>query len=89
MSDVSDGFTIHETHGILSQPGFEIGASSDKRGWSSLYASVQHEVPYEGVFNAVDDQLIVLHLDGPATVHLRTPEGEDSRLIPAVQTLDS
>lgn len=82
MSDASDGFTIHETHGILSQPGFEIGASSDKRGWSSLYASVQHEVPYEGAFNAVDDQLIVLHLDGPATVHMRIPEGEDSRLIP-------
>jgi AraC family transcriptional regulator len=43
---------------------------------------VQREIPYEGAFNAVDDQLIVLHLDGPATVHMRIPEGEDSRLIP-------
>lgn len=82
MSGASDGFTVHETHGILSQPGFEISVSSDKRGWSSLYASVQREVPYEGFFNAVDHQLIVLHLDGPATVHRRIPKGEDSRLIP-------
>jgi AraC family transcriptional regulator len=82
MSDASDGFTIHETHGILLQPGFEIGASSDQRGWSSLYASVQREAPYEGAFSAVDDQLLVLHLDGPATVHMRFPSGEDSRLVP-------
>lgn len=82
MSGASDGFTIHETHGILLQPGFEIGASSDKRGWASLYASVQREIPYEGAFNAVHDQLIVLHLDGPATVHMRIPKGEDTRLIP-------
>ncbi len=47
-----------------------------------MYASVQREVPYEGSFNAVDDQLIVLHLDGPATVHRRIPKGEDSRLVP-------
>jgi len=83
MSSASDGFTVHETHRILLQPGFEISVSSDKRGWSSLYASVQREVPYEGCFNAVDHQLIVLHLDGPATVHRRIPKGEDSRLIPA------
>ncbi len=82
MSGASDGFTVHETHGILLQPGFEIGVSSDKRGWSSLYASVQREVPYEGLFDSVDDQLIVLHLDGPATVHRRIPKGEDSHLIP-------
>ena len=82
MSGASDGFTVHETHGILFQPGFEIGVSSDKRGWSSLYASVQREVPYEGLFDFVDDQLIVLHLDGPATVHRRIPKGEDSHLIP-------
>ena len=37
---------------------------------------------YEGFYNAVDDQLIVLHLDGPATVHRGIPKGEDSRLIP-------
>ncbi len=82
MPGASDGFTVHETHRILLQSGFEISVSSDTRGWSSLHASVQREVPYEGFFNAVDDQLIVLHLDGPATVHWRIPKGEDSRLIP-------
>ncbi len=82
MTGASDGFAVHETHRILLQPGFQISVSSDNRGWTSLYASVQREVPYEGFYNAVDDQLIVLHLDGPATVHRGIPKGEDSRLIP-------
>jgi len=30
----------------------------------------------------VDDQLIVLHLDGPVTVHRRVQKGESSRVIP-------
>jgi hypothetical protein len=47
MSGASGGVTIHETHRIPLQLGFEISVSSDKRGWSSLYASVQREVPYE------------------------------------------
>jgi len=38
MSGASDGFTVHETHRILLQPGFEIDVASDKQGWSSLYA---------------------------------------------------
>ncbi len=32
MSSASAGFTVHETHGILLQPGFEISVSSDERG---------------------------------------------------------
>jgi AraC family transcriptional regulator len=37
-------------------------------GWASLYASAQHEKPYEDQYAAVDDHLIVLHLSGPVAV---------------------
>ena len=81
MPSASTGFTIRETHGILSRPGNEIEISSDKVAWPSLYASLQREVPFEDSFKAVPDHLIVLHLDGPVMVHRRIPNGESSRLI--------
>jgi AraC family transcriptional regulator len=83
MPPASDGFTVRETHGILTRRGVRVLASSDHRGWSSLYASVQRETPFEAACDAVDDQLIVLHLDGLVPVHRRAAKGEASRLIPA------
>jgi AraC family transcriptional regulator len=82
MPTKSSTFTVRETHGMLRRPGVRVCASSDDREWSSLYASEQLEIPFEQSFNAVDDQLIVLHLDGPITVHRRVQKGESSRLIP-------
>jgi AraC family transcriptional regulator len=64
----AEPFRVQETHGILSRPENKIRASSDRFGWSSLYASAQREIPYEGLFPAVKDQLIVMHLDGPVAV---------------------
>jgi AraC family transcriptional regulator len=61
-------FRVEETHGILTRPENRIRASSDRFGWTSLYASAQREIPYEGFFPAVKDQLIVLHLDGPVPI---------------------
>lgn len=61
-------FRVEETHGILTRPENRIRASSDRFGWTSLYASAQREIPYEGHFPAVKDQLIVLHLDGPVPI---------------------
>jgi AraC family transcriptional regulator len=61
-------FGVAETHGILSRPENQIRASSDRFGWTSLYASAQREIPYEGYFPAVRDQLIVQHLDGPVAI---------------------
>ena len=61
-------FGVHETHGILSRPENKIRASSDRLHWTSLYASAQRELPYEGFFPAVKDQLIVLHIDGPVAI---------------------
>lgn len=82
MATVADAFSIGATHGILTRPGVEILASSDGRRWSSLYASVQQETPFEATFDAVDDQLIVLHLDGYVRVHRQAGKGDASRLIP-------
>jgi len=62
------------------RPGVQILVSSESRGWSSLYASVQREPPFEGAFDAVEDHAMVLHLDGPVMVHCRTPRGERSCL---------
>lgn len=61
-------FRVTETHGILSRPENKIRASSDRLDWTSLYASAQRELPYEGYFPSVDDQLIVLHVDGPVAI---------------------
>jgi AraC family transcriptional regulator len=83
MSPKSCSFTVRDTHGMLRLPGVKVSASSDTRGWSSLYASEQLEIPFEQSFDAVDDQLIVLHLDGPVTVHRRVQKGESSRVIPS------
>ena len=82
MSAKSRSFTVRETHGMLRLPGVKVSASSDTRGWSSLYASEQVEIPFEQSFDAVDDQLIGLHLDGPVTVHRRVQKGENTRVIP-------
>jgi AraC family transcriptional regulator len=61
-------FDIDQTHGMLLQPGNHRMASSDRLGWTTLYASTQVEQPFAGHFNAVEDQLIVLHRDGPAQI---------------------
>ena len=82
MPESSDGFTVHETHGPLLRPGIETHASSNRRGWTTLFASEQQEIPFEDRFDAVDDQLIVLHLNGPVTVHRRIRNGESSRVVP-------
>ena len=85
MPSASNGFSVSETHGANRRAGAqappEIQASSDGWAWPSFYASLQRELPFEDTFEAVDDQLIILHLDGPVTVHRRVRNGESSRLI--------
>jgi AraC family transcriptional regulator len=61
-------FSVTETHGILLRPENRTHASSRGLGWTLLYASSQREKPYEDRYNAVDDHLIILHLDGPVAV---------------------
>ncbi len=83
MPDASSAFTIAETHGMLRQPGVQKRVSSDDRGWSSIYASMQRELPFEASFKARVDPLIVLNWGAPVMLHQRIPKGELSGLIPS------
>lgn len=76
-------FGIEETHGMLSQPGAKIRACSDGRDWTTLFASVQREMPFQGVFQSSRDHLIVLHRDGPAQVESLTDRAIGRRVVPA------
>lgn len=61
-------FGVRQTHGMLCLPTARVHASSDGCGWRSLFVSAQSEAPFEGVFDSLADQLLVLHRDGPAEV---------------------
>jgi AraC family transcriptional regulator len=74
-------FKVEETHGILWRPENRIYAKSDELGWSSLYASTQREKPYEAEYPAVQDHLIILHLDGPVGVRRRLGRDEVRRVV--------
>lgn len=82
MAEAVATFGVEETHGILWRPENRIYAASDGRGWSSLYASTQREVPYEAEYPAVQDHLIILHLDGPVGVRRRLGPLESHKIVP-------
>lgn len=82
MATTAAAFGVEETHGILWRPENRIYAKSDGRGWSSLYASTQRETPYEAEYPAVQDHLIILHLDGPVGVRRRLGSEEYHRIVP-------
>jgi AraC family transcriptional regulator len=75
-------FRVQETHGILMRSEHSIRDRSDDLGWRSLYASVQHEAPYEASFNAVEDHLLILHLNGPVAVERRLGAKVERRVVP-------
>lgn len=83
MPDALSAFTLAETHGMLRQPGVQMRVSSDDRGWSSIYASMQRELPFEASFKARNDPLIVLNWGAPVMLHRRVAKGEHSGLIPS------
>lgn len=68
---------------MLAQPGAQIRASSDSRQWTSLYASVQREMPFEGVFGSAKDQLVVLHRSGPVRLERLCGNEARSFVVPA------
>ena len=80
--EASSGFGVNETHGILWRPGAKIAASSDGRGWNSIYASLQDEAPYADSYAAVPDHLLILHLSGPVSVTRRVEQTECRRVVP-------
>ena len=76
-------FRLEETHGILSRPENRLRTGSEALGWNSLYASTQREMPYEGLFPGVNDQLIVLHMDGPVAIDRLGGAANVRRIVPA------
>lgn len=76
-------FGIEETHGMLAQPSARIKANSDGRDWTSLFASVQRETPFQGVFQSSRDHLLVLHRDGPVQVESLCDRSVGKRMVPA------
>jgi len=78
---LSTDFGVKDTHGILWRPANEVHAASDGLGWCSLYASTQREAPYQSQFGAVNDHLIILHLDGPVGVSRVLGRSQSHRVI--------
>lgn len=74
--------TLADTHGLVTQPGTQLWASSEGLGWRSVFATAQREAPFEERCRGIADHLIVVHLSGPVRV-CRTLEGrQESRLVP-------
>jgi AraC family transcriptional regulator len=61
-------FGVQETHGILDRFHADFRGSSEGLGWSSAFASVQRERPFDGHFRALSDNLMVLHRGGPVDI---------------------
>ena len=76
-------FGLEDTHGMLAQPGAKIKVCSDGRDWTSLFASVQREMPFQGVFQSSRDQLLVLHRNGPVQVESLCDRRIGRRIVPA------
>jgi len=75
-------FDLTQTHGMLRQHGARVYCASDMKGWTSAYVSVQRERPFEGQFDAVEDQLIVLHRSGPARIETFREDRARRRTVP-------
>jgi len=75
--------TLANTHGLVTRPGTKICATSEGQGWRSLFASEQHEAPFEHDCAALPDPLIVIHLSGPVRVCRTLAGRSESRLVPS------
>jgi AraC family transcriptional regulator len=75
-------FSVENTHGILQRFNANFDATSEGLGWSSAFASMQRERPFEGRFEPRADCLMVLHRDGPVDVTFRMEGQTVARRIP-------
>jgi len=64
-----------ETHGLLTKPGTDLFATSERLGWKSIFVSAQREAPFAYDCSAIDDYLVVVHLTGPVNLE-RKMDGE-------------
>jgi AraC family transcriptional regulator len=67
-------FCVNAAHSIAQRRGSLVRLSSQGRGWTSMYASVQHETPCEALFEACPHHLIILHLDSAPSRRFATSE---------------
>jgi AraC family transcriptional regulator len=75
-------FSVEKTHGVLQRFNADFAATSEGLGWSSAFASLQRERPFEGRFRALSDCLMVLHRGGPVDVTFRMQGKTIPRHIP-------
>jgi AraC family transcriptional regulator len=64
-------FTADRIRGELRHDATDITATSAGLGWSSAYASLQREQPFEANLSRIDDCLLILHRGGPVSVTFR------------------
>lgn len=64
-------FTAERVRGELRQDTADVAATSSGQGWSSIYASLQRERPFEAKLSKIDDGLLILHRSGPVNVNFR------------------
>lgn len=69
--DAKQHFGVVQTHQVLQQFGAQIETSSDGLGWSSAFASIQREQPFDARFEAVSNGLVVISRRGPADMTYR------------------
>jgi AraC family transcriptional regulator len=74
--------SLLDTNGILCQPWVRPDRTSAGLGWSELYVSAQHELPYQAGFEAAASHLIILHRSGPVTVRRGHLGLSRSRIVP-------
>ncbi len=74
-------FSTDQTHDVLRRCKADIAATSEGLGWSSVYASVQREQPFEANFSRWADCLMVLHRSGPVAMTFRSDGRAASRHI--------
>jgi AraC family transcriptional regulator len=81
MAQVAE-FGVRETHGILWRTQNRVHATSAGLGWRNVYASVQDEQAYEDEYKAVDDHLLIFHLNGPVAVSRKLGRSHTRRVVP-------
>lgn len=69
--DAGNAFKVEDTHQVLEQLGAEIETSSEGRGWTSTFVSIQREPPFDSEFHAVPACLLVMPRRGPSDMTYR------------------
>jgi AraC family transcriptional regulator len=80
--NTKSAFSVENTHGVLQKFNANFGATSEGLGWSSAFASLQREHPFEGRFEPLSDCLMVLHRGGPVDVTFRMEGKTIARHVP-------